>query len=104
MESLTEILKGLSTGEISLTVALIGVCAFLVAFFYKEIKKLYNQHNEEIKVERHEHLKRYDEIYSKYKDDHNKIVKQMFEAMNKNTEANTKLAEAVRTLSDKIKE
>lgn len=104
MENLTDILKGLSTGEISLTVALISVCIFLVVYFYKEVKKLYAEHKDELKIERSEHLRRYDEIYSKYKDDHNKIVKQMFEAINKNTEANTKLAEAVKNLSNKIKE
>jgi predicted nuclease with TOPRIM domain len=102
MESLLQILKSLSAGEISLTVALIGVCTFLVVYFYKEIKKLYKEHKDELKSERKEHIKRYDEIYSKYRDDHDKIVKQMFEAMNKNTEANTKLAEAVRDLSSKI--
>jgi hypothetical protein len=45
---------------------------------------------------------RHNDIYQKYKSDSDKLVKQMFEVTIKNTEANTKLAEAVRNLSNKL--
>lgn len=102
MTEILDLLKTVSAGELSLTVALVAVCCFLVGYFYKEIKTIYKEHKQEMMTERNECLSRYDQIYSKYKDDQDKIIKQMFETLNKNTEANTKLAEAVRDLSTKI--
>lgn len=102
MQDIINLLKTVSTGELSLAVALIAICCLLVSYFYKEIKALYKEHYQQIKIEREESLNRYDQIYLKYKDDNDKIVKQMFETLNKNTEANTRLAEAMRDLSGKI--
>lgn len=91
MAQLLEILSKISTGELTLGMALVAICACLFFFFYREVRQLNK-----------DHIKKYDEIYAKYHDDQNKLVKQMFEAFNKNTEAQTKLAEAVRDLSLKI--
>lgn len=91
MSQLLEILGKISTGELTLAAALIAICCFLCYFFYKEIKQLNKNH-----------IEKYDEIYAKYHNDQDKLIKQMFEAFNKNTEAQTKLADAVRDLSTKI--
>ena len=91
MSQLLDILSKISAGELTLGMALVAICISLFFFFYREIRILNK-----------EHIQKYDEIYAKYQDNQDRLVKQMFEAFNKNTEANTRLAEAVRDLSLKI--
>lgn len=103
MEFLLGLLKSLSANEIGLVIGLIGMIGYLCYFFYKEITKLHKEAKQEIKSIKDQQMKEYKEVHLQYKNDRDKIVKEMFETLNKNTEANTKLAEAVRDLTFKIK-
>jgi len=102
MVEVIALLKEIGPGELGLFGSLFAVCFMLLRFFYKELRKLQEDHRKELRQEAQHHVQRYDDMYDKYKDANDKIVKQMFETLNKNTEANTKLAEAVRNLSNKI--
>lgn len=102
MAEILKLLQGITTGEMTLTVALVAICSFLIYYFYKEIKALHKEHKQDVVKAHEECAERHAKLYEQYRDDHDKLVKQMFEAFTKNTESNTRLAEAVRDLSTKI--
>jgi hypothetical protein len=102
MNVFLQILSKLSAGEVTIVTALVLLCSALVFFFYKEIKSLHKEHKKDMQKFNTECTQRHNDIYQKYKSDSDKLVKQMFEVTIKNTEANTKLAEAVRNLSNKL--
>jgi len=82
-------------GQTGVFFGLCVVLIFVAKFFYKEYKKLVGEHKDDMVLLKDRH----ETDIVEHKKDYEDIVKQMFEVVNKNTESNTKLSEAVKELS-----
>jgi len=82
-------------GEAGIAIVLVVAILLVAKFCYKEIKRLTEDHKEGIRELTKDHK---EDMFS-HKKDYEDVVKEMFDVVNKNTESNTKLSEAVRELS-----
>ena len=76
-----------SQGQLGVLVAFLFLAGILARYFYSELRKIMKEQTEE--------RSQLAQSHKAYTDD---LVKQMFEVINKNTESNTKLSEAVKEL------
>ena len=103
MEAVIAVLKTASLVDATVSVLLIAIICGLAMVFYKEIKKQSDRCTKE-QAELHEKYQQKEaELHEKYQEQNDRVIKQMFQVVDKNTEASTKLCEAVKELSFRVK-